>query len=241
MFQRTLCSNDIENDRGTKHEHDLEDASNSLYPSECPNTNKVYGDKDSRCDKIEDYNLPDLLQSPIYSQVRRCEVLRSKDCGVCEPAQISAPFSIADLAKFLPICDTNCPCKVLIYKGSHIFDDRIWGGKELSQLAQAFSGTDCNYSCHIESTFNQKERVLTEAGVVPIITRASKAPAGPATSIDGPPLLKMPPPITALMTMNCSRLCQFEFQSDKSLHRYHTKIIHPLRFCLHCVSLVIRY
>jgi hypothetical protein len=34
------------------------------------------------------------------------------------------------------------------------------------------------------------------------MTRASKAPPGPATSIAAPPLLKMPVPITELITMN---------------------------------------
>ena len=66
-FWRTLRSNNIKNDSGTKHKHDLEDATNSLYPSESPNTDEVYGDKNSRCDKIENYDLPDLLQSPVYS------------------------------------------------------------------------------------------------------------------------------------------------------------------------------
>jgi hypothetical protein len=93
----------------------------------------------------------------------------------------------------------------------------------------------------ILSQLSIEQTVLVGESVAPIRTRATKAPAGPATSIDGPPLLKMPPPITALMTMNCSQLCQLESRSDRSLRWYHTKIIHPWRFCLRCVSLVPRH
>lgn len=66
------------------------------------------------------------------------------------------------------------------------------------------SATQIAITPAILSQVSMEKTVFAEEGATPIMTRATKAPAGPATSIAGPPLLKIPLPITALITMNCS-------------------------------------
>lgn len=78
-----------------------------------------------------------------------------------------------------------------------------------------------------------------------MIAKARSAPPGPAILIDDPPLLKMPAPITTLITMNCEQIVshidtqQLPSQNKRLFRRVgdHTKIIHPWRSCLHHVSL----